>query len=146
MYVHRYVHVHVPTPILTPMAGRHFPRRGRVQRPDHPPSPGPGVGYVVGTLLDDGEERLALAAGAAGGPNLTQIVGWLNVLLDAHASQLLMHAPALAPLTQLGDLARRHVQLSSSVKALKGHLSQATLHGAQPTRPVPPYSVELITL
>ena len=82
----------------------------------------------------------------AGSPSLAQLVGWLNVLLDAHASQLLMHAPALAPLTQLGDLARRHVQLCSSVKALKGHLSQATLHGAQPTRPVPPYSVELITL
>ena len=77
-------------------------------------------------------------------PAISQLVGWTNVLLDAHASQLLMHAPAHEPLRALGKLARRHVQLCTAMKGLKGYLGQATLKHQQPMRPIPDYSVEIL--
>lgn len=81
------------------------------------------------------------------GPSLAQIVGWSNVLLDAHFSQLLMHTPGHALLHGLNGLARRHVKACSSLKGLKGYLSQATSKAALTyTRPVPQYSVEALEL
>jgi hypothetical protein len=79
-------------------------------------------------------------------PAISQLVGWTNVLLDAHASQLLMHAPAHGPLRSLGGLVRRHVQLCGAMKGLKGYLSQATLKQAQPIKPIPDYSVEILEM
>jgi len=79
-------------------------------------------------------------------PTIAQLVGWTNVLLDAHASQLLMHAPAHAPLRSLGALARTHVQLCTAMKGLKGYLGQATSKTQQPARPIADYSVELLEM
>lgn len=92
---------------------------------------------------------VAAAHGAAGGsaPNLAQIVGWLNVLIDAHFSRLLMHKPCHGLLTALSDLSRRHVKGCSSLKSLKGYLKQTTLvKSAMPSRPVAQYCVETLDL
>lgn len=96
-----------------------------------------------------GAWRLDSAAADADGwhtPAISQLVGWTNVLLDAHASQLLMHTPAHGPLRSLGGLVRRHVQLCGAMKGLKGYLSQATLKQAQPIKPIPDYSVEILEM
>jgi hypothetical protein len=96
-----------------------------------------------------GAWRLGSAEADADGwrtPTISQLVGWTNVLLDAHASQLLMHAPAHGPLRTLGGLVRRHVQLCGAMKGLKGYLSQATLKQAQPIKPIPDYSVEILEM
>ena len=87
------------------------------------------------------------AAAASGAPSLSQIVGWLNVLIDAHFSRLLLHAPCHGLLHSLNGLARRHVKACSSLKGLKGYLMQATESapgGNGWTRPVPQYSQELL--
>ena len=89
----------------------------------------------------------AAAAAASGTPSLNQIVGWLNVLIDAHFARLLMHAPCHGLLHSLNGLARRHVKACSSLKGLKGYLKQATESapgGNGWTRPVPQYSIELL--
>ena len=83
---------------------------------------------------------------ADGIPSVAQVVAWLNVLIDAHFSQLLVHAPAHALLSRLGKLARRHVQLCSATKILKGHVDQASSRSGLPARPPADYSVELLTL
>lgn len=77
-------------------------------------------------------------------PSLAQVLGWLNVLLDAHFSQLLLHAPAHELLKRLGTLAARHAQLCASLNMLHGHLAQAVTRHALPACLVPDYSVELI--
>ena len=74
------------------------------------------------------------------------MVGWINVLLDAHFAALLMSPPSHSLLSTLGHLARRHVQVCSSLKSLKGHLSQASRKSAVPSKPVPAYSIELCHL
>ena len=79
-------------------------------------------------------------------PTLAQILGWLNVLLDAHFSQLLLHAPAHELLKRLGTLAARHAQLCASLNTLHGHLAQAVTRHALPARLVSDYSVELSDL
>ena len=43
-------------------------------------------------------------------PELSQVLDWLNVLLDAHFSQLLLHVPAHALLKRLATYAGRHAQ------------------------------------
>ena len=76
--------------------------------------------------------------------SLSQVVGWLNVLIDAHFTRLLMHTPCHGLLQSLNSLARRHVKACSSLKALKGYLKQVTAQSAIPARPLPHYSVEVI--
>ena len=83
---------------------------------------------------------------SGGGPSLAQIVGWLNVLIDAHFTRLLMHTPCHGLLSHLASLSRRHVKACSSLKSLKGYLKQASLRSSQPSRPVAQYSVEVLEL
>jgi len=99
-----------------------------------------------GPPLDDDSSSVRGGGGGGCTPMLGQLVGWTNVLLDAHASQLLMHAPAHDALQQLGKLARRHVQLCSAMKGLKGYVGQATLKQSRPIRPIPDYSLELLEM
>ena len=89
-----------------------------------------------------GGAAAASAAGSCGAPNLAQIVGWVNVLIDAHFTRLLMHKSCHSLLTTLSNLARRHVKTCSSLKSLKGYLKQSTLaKDAMPAKPIPLYSV-----
>ena len=80
-------------------------------------------------------------------PELSQVLDWLNVLLDAHFTRLLMHKPCHGLLESLSMLSRRHVKMCSSLKSLKGYLKQTTLvKSAAPSRPVAQYSVETLEL
>ena len=108
-----------------------------------------GVGAVPSSSALAASRSLSAgsAAAASGAPSLSQIVGWLNVLIDAHFSRLLIHAPCHGLLHSLNGLARRHVKACSSLKGLKGYLMQATESapgGNGRTRPVPQYSQELL--
>ena len=80
-------------------------------------------------------------------PELSQVLDWLNVLLDAHFSQLLLHVPAHALLKRLATFAGRHAQQCASLNTVHGHLALASSRGSLPTRPpLPDYSVELLHL
>ena len=112
-------------------------------------APANGMAATAAAAGTAGATAAAAAAGAGGGgaPNLTQIVGWLNVLIDAHFTRLLMHRPCHGLLTSLSDLSRRHVKTCAALKSLKGYLKQTThVRSAQPARPVAQYSVERIDL
>ena len=93
-----------------------------------------------------GDAAGGAAGGEAGAPSLAQIVGWLNVLIDAHFARFLMHAPCHPLVERLNGLARRHVKACASLKTLKGYLKQASLRSAQPAAPVAQYSVEALDL
>ncbi|KAL1499543.1 hypothetical protein AB1Y20_011745 [Prymnesium parvum] len=80
------------------------------------------------------------------GPSLPHVVGWINVLLDAHFAALLMSPPAHALLRSLNHQVRRHVKVCSTLKNLKGHLAQATQKSSVPSKPIPAYGVELCHL
>lgn len=77
-------------------------------------------------------------------PSLRQISGWIETVIDAHVSSLVIDPKSQEYLTEISNIMHEELAICDVAQAIKPYLSQLSKHSSLPHSQVPEYQIEVV--
>lgn len=77
-------------------------------------------------------------------PSLRQVTGWIETVLDAHVSSVILDPKAQEYLTEISNVMHEELALCDVAQAIKPYLVQLSDHSSLPHSQIPEYQIEIV--